>query len=65
MKDTLIFSLGSFGSKIILFFMVPLYTNYLTTEEYGTGSGDSFKVMLIDSLNGIKPIIESNNYISE
>ena len=36
MKDTLIFSLGSFGSKIILFFMVPLYTNYLTTEEYGT-----------------------------
>lgn len=35
-KDTLIFSLGSFGSKLILFFMVPLYTNYLTTEEYGT-----------------------------
>ncbi len=34
-KDTLLFALGSFGSKIILFFLVPLYTNFLTTEEYG------------------------------
>lgn len=34
-KDTLIFALGSFGSKVILFFLVPLYTNFLTTEEYG------------------------------
>ncbi|MCR5517623.1 MAG: oligosaccharide flippase family protein [Lachnospiraceae bacterium] len=35
LKDTLIFALGSLGSKIILFFLVPLYTNYLTTYEYG------------------------------
>ena len=35
LKDTMIFALGSFGSKIILFFMVPLYTNYLTKPEYG------------------------------
>ncbi len=34
-KDTLVFALGSIGSKIILFFLVPLYTNYLTSEEYG------------------------------
>lgn len=34
-KDTGIFALGSFGSKFILFFMLPLYTNYLSTEEYG------------------------------
>jgi O-antigen/teichoic acid export membrane protein len=34
-KDTLIFALGSLGSKVILFFLVPLYTNFLTTEEYG------------------------------
>jgi len=34
--DTLIFAMGNLGSKIILFFMVPLYTNYLTKEEYGT-----------------------------
>lgn len=36
LKDTLIFALGSFGSKIILFFLLPLYTNVLTREEYGT-----------------------------
>ena len=34
-KDTLIFALGSLGSKLILFFLVPLYTNYLTAAEYG------------------------------
>ena len=34
--DTLIFALGNLGSKVILFFMVPLYTNYLSKEEYGT-----------------------------
>ena len=34
-KDTLIFALGSIGSKFILFFLVPLYTNCLTTEQYG------------------------------
>ena len=35
LKDTFIFSIGNLGSKIILFLLVPLYTNYLTTEEYG------------------------------
>lgn len=35
-KDTFVFALGNLGSKLILFFLVPLYTNYLTTEEYGT-----------------------------
>lgn len=36
LKDTLIFAIGGIGSKIILFLLVPLYTNYLSTEEYGT-----------------------------
>lgn len=35
-KNTIIFSIGNFGSKIINFFLVPLYTNVLTTAEYGT-----------------------------
>ena len=35
LKDTLIFAIGGIGSKLILFFLVPLYTNYLSTEEYG------------------------------
>lgn len=35
-KDSLVFAIGSLGSKIILFLMVPLYTNYMTDEDYGT-----------------------------
>lgn len=35
-KNTIIFTLGSFASKFITFFLVPLYTNVLTTAEYGT-----------------------------
>lgn len=34
-KNTIIFTLGSFGSKIISFFLVPLYTYVLTASEYG------------------------------
>ncbi len=34
-KNVLIFMLGGFGSKIITFFLIPLYTNILTTEQYG------------------------------
>ncbi|MCR5798806.1 MAG: oligosaccharide flippase family protein [Lachnospiraceae bacterium] len=34
-KNTFIFAIGSLGTKIIAFFLVPLYTNVLTTEEYG------------------------------
>ena len=34
-KDTFVFAIGSLGSKLILFFLVPLYTNFLTTSEYG------------------------------
>lgn len=35
-SDTFIFALGSFGSKLILFLLVPLYTNVLSTDQYGT-----------------------------
>ena len=34
-KDFFIFALGSLGSKVILFLLVPLYTSFLSTEEYG------------------------------
>ena len=34
-KDTLIFALGNISSKIIVFFLVPFYTYYLTPDEYG------------------------------
>ena len=34
-KNTIIFAIGSIGSKLILFLLVPLYTNCMTTDEYG------------------------------
>ncbi len=34
-KNTLLFTLNNFGSKIISFLLVPLYTAVITTEEYG------------------------------
>lgn len=34
-KNILLFALSSFIPKLITFFLVPIYTAYLTTEEYG------------------------------
>ncbi|MDK2870372.1 MAG: hypothetical protein PWP39_1607 [Pyrococcus sp.] len=34
-KNTLLFSLGTLGSTVISFFLVMIYTRYLTTSEYG------------------------------
>ena len=34
--NTAIFAVGNFGSKILTFLIVPLYTYVLTTAEYGT-----------------------------
>lgn len=36
MRNTIIFAIGNFGTKIISFFLVPLYTNVLSTSDYGT-----------------------------
>ena len=35
-KNIGVFTVGSFGSKILSFLLVPLYTTTLSTEEYGT-----------------------------
>lgn len=35
LSDTGLLALGNIGTKFILFFMVPLYTNFLSTTEYG------------------------------
>lgn len=34
-KNTAIFAVGSFGSKVLSFLIVPMYTYVLTTDEYG------------------------------
>jgi len=36
MRNTLIFTIGSFGSKFIQFFLVPLYTYTLNPAQFGT-----------------------------
>lgn len=35
-SNSIIFIIGNFGSKLINLLMVPLYTNYLSTVEYGS-----------------------------
>ena len=35
-KNTMIFALGNLGTKLINFFLVPLYTSILCSTEYGT-----------------------------
>lgn len=35
-KNTGILLIGNFGSKILSYFLLPLYTSYLSTAEYGT-----------------------------
>lgn len=34
-KNTVIFAVGNMGTKLISFFLVPLYTNVLSTDQYG------------------------------
>lgn len=35
-KNTLLFAISSFASKILVFLLVPFYTSVLSTEDYGT-----------------------------
>lgn len=35
-KNIGIMTISNFGTKILSFLMVPLYTNLLSTSEYGT-----------------------------
>ena len=34
-KNTVLFAIGNLGTKLISFFLVPLYTNALSTNQYG------------------------------
>lgn len=35
-SDTVILGIGTFGSKLLVFLLMPLYTAYLSTSQYGT-----------------------------
>ena len=36
LSDTLIIGIGTFGSKLLVFVLMPLYTAYLSAAQYGT-----------------------------
>lgn len=49
--NSFIFAVGSLGSKLISIILVPLYTYYLTTSEYGTVD------LLITTVTMLLPIV--------
>ncbi len=50
-SNTLIFAVGTFGSKLLVFFLMPLYTHVLTDAEYGTSD------LLQQSANLLVPLV--------
>lgn len=46
-SNSIVFVIGNLGSKMITFFMLPLYTRYLTTSEYGQSDLISTLVSLL------------------
>ncbi len=48
LTNTLLFALSSFGSKVLVYLMMPLYTNILTPGEYGivTNIQDTSQLLL-------------------
>ncbi len=46
-KDVVLMTIGNFGSRILSFLLVPLYTSVLTTEEYGTADLISTTITLL------------------
>lgn len=46
-QNTLLFTISEFSSKILTFFLVPLYTNILSTEDYSTADIISTSAMIL------------------
>lgn len=51
MQGMLIYAIGNFGTKILSFLIVPLYTYYISTEDMGTYD------LLISTVSLLTPII--------
>lgn len=58
LKNMSIITIGQFGSKILVFLLVPLYTNVLTTGEYGLYD------LITTTLSLLLPILTLNIYSS-
>lgn len=54
LNNSVIFAVGNLGSKIINFMLVPLYTFYLTTEEYGVAD------LITVTISLLLPVLSAN-----
>lgn len=50
-NNTIIYSIGVFGSKILVFFLIPIYTRYLNQNDLG------YYDIIITSINFMLPFI--------
>lgn len=55
-NNTLIFGLGRLGSNILSFILVPIFTYYLSSEEYGTVD------LIVTTVTMLMPIVSLNIY---
>lgn len=46
-SNMMIFTIGNFVSKLLVFFLVPFYTNVLSTSEYGIADGMQATLLLL------------------
>lgn len=49
-NNALVFTISNFSSKILVFFMLPVYTSVLSREEYGTADLLSTSIGLLSSV---------------
>lgn len=49
--NTVIFAIGSFSSKLLVFLLMPLYTRVLTTSDYGVMD------IIVNTSNLLIPIV--------
>ncbi len=50
-KDTGLFAISNFGSKILIFLLTPLYTSILSTEEFGIAD------LITTTINFVYPVL--------
>ena len=50
-KNSIIFGISNFGSKLLVFLLVPLYTRVLTEDQLGVAS------IVADTANLLIPIV--------
>lgn len=51
LTNTILFAIGEFGSKFVFYFLIPIYSTFMTTEDYGVSD------LLISTINLLSPIL--------